>query len=221
MKLKFTHKTWYFFLLCAAAASMLNGFAVLGGMDFSFLEMVAFCITGITILFLAAEKGSDPKDKLNYFGVFVVLMLSYVINGWAAYICSALVWPALLALEYQKGRPIQRQLQLVGAAEAFHLLFVLLTVYGGMAGLSFWANLLWVLRGMEKVRSRVRPWMTALLAVFMAVNMLTSALALARYDARTSGEGPKNSIDTLLDDHFDDVRMERIYPNAKKVTKAG
>ena len=91
MKLKFTHKTWYFFLLCAAAASMLNGFAVLGGMDFSFLEMVAFCITGITILFLAAEKGSDPKDKRNYFGVFVVLMLSYVINGWAAYICSALV----------------------------------------------------------------------------------------------------------------------------------
>ena len=49
MKLKFTHKTWYFFLLCAAAASMLNGFAVLGGMDFSFLEMVAFCITGITV----------------------------------------------------------------------------------------------------------------------------------------------------------------------------
>ena len=77
MKLKFTHKTWYFFLLCAAAASMLNGFAVLGGMDFSFLEMAAFCITGITLLFLAAEKGSSAKDKRNYFGLFVVLMLSY------------------------------------------------------------------------------------------------------------------------------------------------
>ena len=84
MKLKFTHKTWYFFLLCAAAASMLNGFAVLGGMDFSFLEMVAFCITGITILFLAAEKGSDPKDKRSYFLIFVLLMLSYVLGGWAA-----------------------------------------------------------------------------------------------------------------------------------------
>ena len=78
-----------------------------------------------------------------------------------------------------------------------------------------------VLRGMKKVRSRVRPWMTVLLAVFMAVNMLTSALALARYDARTSGEAPKNSIDMLLDAYFDDARMERIYPNAKKVTKAG
>ena len=30
-----------------------------------------------------------------------------------------------------------------------------------------------------------------------------------------------NSIDMLLDAHFDDARMERIYPNAKKVTKAG
>ena len=118
MKLKFTHKTWYFFLLCAAAASMLNGFAVLGGMDFSFLEMVAFCITGITLLFLAAEKGSSAKDKRNYFGLFVVLMLSYMGRGWAAYICSALVWPGLLGYEYQKGRPIQRQLQLVGAPSA-------------------------------------------------------------------------------------------------------
>ena len=78
-----------------------------------------------------------------------------------------------------------------------------------------------VLRGMKKVRSRVRPWMTVLLAVFMVVNMLTSALALARYDARTSGEAPKSSIDMLLDAHFDDARMERIYPNAKKVAKAG
>ena len=30
MKLKFTRKTWYFFLLAAAAVSMLGGFAVLG-----------------------------------------------------------------------------------------------------------------------------------------------------------------------------------------------
>ena len=145
MKLKFTHKTWYFFLLCAAAASMLNGFAVLGGMDFSFLEMVAFCITGITILFLAAEKGSDPKDKRSYFLIFVLLMLSYVLSGWAAYLFSALVWPALLALEYQKGRPIQRPLQLVCISEALRLLFWLLTKYAGMSALAFWTNIMFVL----------------------------------------------------------------------------
>ena len=43
MKLKFTRKTWYFFLLAAAAMSMLGGFAVLGGMDFSGLELIVFC----------------------------------------------------------------------------------------------------------------------------------------------------------------------------------
>ena len=40
-------------------------------------------------------------------------------------------------------------------------------------------------------------------------------------EAHTSGEAPKSSIDMLLDAHFDDARMERIYPNAKKVAKAG
>ena len=77
-----------------------------------------------------------------------------------------------------------------------------------------------VLKLMKKVRSHIRPWMTAMLAVFMAVNMLTSALALARYDARTSGEAPNGQLEVFLDEHFDNARMERIYPNAKKVIKA-
>lgn len=61
---------------------------------------------------------------------------------------------------------------------------------------------------------------TAMMAVFMAVNMLTSALALARYDARTSGDAPNGQLEVFLDEHFDNARMEHIYPNAKKVTKA-
>ncbi len=145
MKLKFTRKTWYFFLLAAAAASMLNGFAVLSGMDFSFLEMVAFCITGITVLFLAAEKGAPAAEKRNYFLIFLLLMFSYLFDGWLGYLASALVWPALLAVEYRRGNPIQRQLQLVGGAEALHLLLLLMTRYGGLASLSFWTNILWVL----------------------------------------------------------------------------
>ena len=84
MKLKFTRKTWYFFLLAAAAMSMLGGFAVLGGMDFSGLELIVFCITGIAVLFLAAQKGAPAKDKRSYTLVFVLLMLSKLAaGGWA------------------------------------------------------------------------------------------------------------------------------------------
>ena len=62
---------------------------------------------------------------------------------------------------------------------------------------------------------------SVLLAVFMAVNLVTSSLALARYDARTSGVEVANAVDVYLDEHFGNDRMERIYPNAKKVVKAG
>ncbi len=146
MKLKFTRKTWYFFLLAAAAASMLGGFAVLGGMDFSGLELIVFCITGIAVLFLAAQKGAPAKDKRNYTLVFVLLMLSKLAaSGWAGDICSALVWPALLGIEYGHGKPIQRPLQLVCISEALRLLFWLLTRYAGMSALAFWTNLMFVL----------------------------------------------------------------------------
>lgn len=70
---------------------------------------------------------------------------------------------------------------------------------------------------MTWLRPHIRRWMTLLLTLFMAVNLLTSALALARYDARTSGVEARNQIEQVLDVHFDDVRMAQIYPNAKKV----
>ena len=66
-------------------------------------------------------------------------------GGWAGDLCSALVWPALLGIEYSRGKPIQRQLQLVCAAEVLRTVFWLLTRYAGMAGLAFWTNLLFVL----------------------------------------------------------------------------
>ena len=56
MKLNFTRKTWYFFLLASAAVSMLNGFFVLAGQTFGLLEQIAFCLAAIAALFLAAEK---------------------------------------------------------------------------------------------------------------------------------------------------------------------
>ena len=77
-----------------------------------------------------------------------------------------------------------------------------------------------VAKGMNKLKAHIRPWMTAALAVFMAVNMGVSALAMARYDARTSGVEAATPLAVFLDAHFDNARMERIYPNAKKVEKA-
>lgn len=145
MKLRFTRKTWYFLLLAACAASMANGFAVLVGLDFSFLELCAFCATALAVLFLAAEKGTPKAQKNRYFLVFVLLMASYALGGGLAYVCSALAWPVLLAVERGRGAPVERPFRLVCFAEAAHLILLLAALYGGLDGLRFFANLFWVL----------------------------------------------------------------------------
>lgn len=145
MKLEFTRKTWYALLFVAAAVSLLNALAALAGAGYSLLESIAFCAEGLAVLFLAAQKGAPKTEKRGYFGVFVLLMLSYVLAGWLGYICAAAVWPALLYVEYKRGAPIERQMRLVGGAEVLHLAFVLASLYGRLSSLQFWANLLWAL----------------------------------------------------------------------------
>lgn len=68
----------------------------------------------------------------------------------------------------------------------------------------------------EKIPLRAGKVITWLLIVFMAVNVAVSCQALIRYDQRSDGIGPENAVEEWIDEHFDDGRMERIYPNAKK-----
>lgn len=41
-----------------------------------------------------------------------------------------------------------------------------------------------------------------------------SCMALIRYDARGKGVSAENTLEEWLDKHYDDARMQRIYPNA-------
>ncbi len=52
--------------------------------------------------------------------------------------------------------------------------------------------------------------------IFMVGNIGISGLALYRYNDRIENPVPKNSLEKILDERFDDNRMEKIYPNAKR-----
>ena len=52
--------------------------------------------------------------------------------------------------------------------------------------------------------------LTWVLVVFMAADIAVSSMALIRYDRRSEGMQADNVIEKLLDEHFDDERMERI-----------
>ena len=53
------------------------------------------------------------------------------------------------------------------------------------------------------------------MVVFMSANILVSAAALIRYDQRNGGPAASGGWEKIIDTHFDDKRMEKIYPNAK------
>lgn len=56
--------------------------------------------------------------------------------------------------------------------------------------------------------------LTGALAVLMACNIWVSVMALVRYDRRGNGVEAVYRWEQSMDEHFDDARMERIYPNA-------
>lgn len=69
-------------------------------------------------------------------------------------------------------------------------------------------------RWIEKIPVLWGYILTWVLVVFMAADIAVSSMALIRYDRRSEGMQADNVIEKLLDEHFDDERMERIYPNA-------
>lgn len=78
-------------------------------------------------------------------------------------------------------------------------------------------------RWIEKLPKRFGTVLLNILIIFMLIDMAISALALSRYTERhtaetaVAAESEISSLDEFLDSHFDDERIERIYPNAKLV----
>ena len=164
-----------------------------------------------TVLLRGSERKSE--SRIFWFGV--------ILGGAYEYVCSA-VTELLFGTVFWDYSGFKFNL-----GGRINLLYCFFWGIAAVAWIRYGYPL--VAKGMNKLKTHIRPWMTAALAVFMAVNMGVSALAMARYDARTSGLAPANQLDgveaatplaVFLDAHFDNARMERIYPNAKKVEKA-
>ena len=70
----------------------------------------------------------------------------------------------------------------------------------------------------ERLPIRLGKRLTWIMIVFMVINILVSALALARYTQRhTMPDASPTALSQFLDQRFPDERMEHIYPNAKLV----
>lgn len=69
----------------------------------------------------------------------------------------------------------------------------------------------------ERMPRRFGTVLTWVLCLFMVVDMAVSALALMRYNTRLEGQPPQNQLEVYLDEHYDDARMQAVYPKAVHV----
>lgn len=87
--------------------------------------------------------------------------------------------------------------------------------FWGIAAVIWIKNLYPLFSGwIEKIPALWGYVMTWILVAFMAVNIAVSSMALIRYDRRAEGRPPRNAVGQLIDERFNDTRMEKIYPNA-------
>ena len=54
------------------------------------------------------------------------------------------------------------------------------------------------------------------LIAFMAVNVTVTCMALVRHDERSHGIQAESSWQIWMDEHYDDARMAKIYPDAQQ-----
>lgn len=90
--------------------------------------------------------------------------------------------------------------------------------FWGIAAVVWFKRLYPVIAGfIEKLPVLLGKLLTWGLLVFMVCNILVSCMALLRYDQRKDGTAAERSWQSWIDEHYDDNRIEQIYPNAISV----
>lgn len=72
-------------------------------------------------------------------------------------------------------------------------------------------------RLIEKIPKVFGKIMTWILIVFMLCNVAVTSVALIRFDERARGIEAQKEWQIMMDEHFDDAIMRKIYPKAKTV----
>ena len=90
--------------------------------------------------------------------------------------------------------------------------------FWGIAAVVWMKGLYPVFSGwIEKIPLAAGKVLTWILVLFFVVNMSVSGLALIRSDQRSEQIPAEYQWQKWMDEHFDDARLQKIYPNAIEV----
>lgn len=100
-----------------------------------------------------------------------------------------------------------------------NLMYALIWGFLGLVWVRYlypWASML-----IEKIPKKAGSIITTFLIVFMLINTFMSVSATYRWTQRTEGVPASNSFDRYLDKHFDDDKMNFLFPHMKDVDETG
>lgn len=141
--------------------------------------------------------------------VWFIFAAGTILGGVYEYVCSVFTEIAFGTVFWDYSR---LPLNLGGRINLVYCL------YWGVAAVVWFRVVYPLLSGLiERIPVRTGTILTWICVVFMFVNVLVSAAALSRYGVRQQGVAAQNSIEAFFDNHFDDARMNKIYPKAKTV----
>ena len=154
---------------------------------------------GVVVLTMMLHKYRDRDDRYIFiFGTVVGGAYEYVCSVFTEMVFGTVFW------DYSK-----IPFNLGGRINLLYCFF------WGLASVLWIKNVYpFLSRWIEKVPEKVGKILSWVFLVFMAVNIVLSGMALARYSDRYGGKPAENGVESFLDAHYPDERMERVYPNA-------
>ena len=147
--------------------------------------------------------------KLQHMNVLLLFIISAVLGASFEYIYSLLQELMLGAITWDYSKA---PFNLQGRTS------LLYGVYWGVLGV-LWIKLGYPLlsRFIERIPIVMRPYLTSILIVFMALNLILSALAIKRGGDRLQNIPPEGSFNRFLDSYYNDEYLARVFPYLKYI----
>ena len=149
--------------------------------------------------------------KLEHFNAFIIFIVSAVVGAIFEYICSFVQEKTIGTISWQYNKT---PLNLGGRTSGLYAL------YWGVLGLIFLRHTLpYIEIKIDEIPTELAILIAFTFGIFIAIDLIISALAVRRQTSRAHGKKPINHIDIFLDKHYPDERLKKIYPNMIVIKK--
>lgn len=156
----------------------------------------------LTMYFLLKDK--NKTDKYLIFKIFII---GFIAGSLIEYICSYMQQSIFGTISWDYSK---KMFNINGRINLFH------SVLWGLLGLLFYYMILPMIN-LIKIKDKKVKLMLVVITCIFVVDCTLSALACYRQKERRENLMPSNKIEILLDKHYPDEYLNRIYNNAKVV----